>query len=383
MKIAVCLPSFNEAQNIRNITQVIDSGLTALSVQYPQAQLEIVNFDNNSSDGTSNIFLETETQNSKQSFIIDGVGKGRNILEFCKYAVNNSIDYCLTIDSDITSANPDWIIKLINPLVNKDANYVAPVYERSRFEGSSTNHFAFPLIYAITGYSVRQPIAGDFSFTRSIAKAILENKLAKNELIQEYGIDIFMTLTVIGIGEKIIQVDLGRKIHSPSFNKLEYMFPQVATAALISLSSIKLTRSNHQESNIKNNIKPDSNLQFLHKEYALKMMQNALNELQEVGSFDWADAKLTKSFIDVISENNIYEEKISDIWTSLLTKWISHFLKSNLTPNLARKAGKELLPFFVLRATTFWIWSETREASDVEIAIQKQAEVLKTKVSII
>ncbi len=48
MKIAVCLPSFNEAQNIRKITQIVDQGLTDMTVVYPNLQMEIINFDSNS-----------------------------------------------------------------------------------------------------------------------------------------------------------------------------------------------------------------------------------------------------------------------------------------------------------------------------------------------
>lgn len=170
MKIAVCIPSLNEKDNIKNITQIIDQGLVDLISIYPDAQTEIINFDSNSSDGTPDIFILTETKSSKRSEIIkNAAGKGRNIIEFCRYAVENNIDYCLTIDSDIISATSDWVIKLIKPLINNDADYVTPIYEHSRFEGSSTNHFTYPLVYAFMGNVIRQPIAGDFAFTKKIA----------------------------------------------------------------------------------------------------------------------------------------------------------------------------------------------------------------------
>ena len=125
MKVVVCLPSFNEKQDIRNITQTVDQGLTDLALIYRDAQIEIINFDSNSTDGTSDTFIKTKTKHFKHSIVIkDDGGKGKNILEFCKYAVKNNVDYCLTIDSDITSATPNWITKLIQPLINNSADYV-------------------------------------------------------------------------------------------------------------------------------------------------------------------------------------------------------------------------------------------------------------------
>jgi|AntAceMinimDraft_4_1070372.scaffolds.fasta_scaffold16892_4 glycosyltransferase involved in cell wall biosynthesis len=380
MKIAVCIPSLNEKDNIKNITQIIDQGLVDLISIYPDAQTEIINFDSNSSDGTPDIFISTETKSSKRSEIIkNAAGKGKNIIEFCRYAVENNIDYCLTIDSDIISATSDWVIKLIKPLINNDADYVTPIYERSRFEGSSTNHFTYPLVYAFTGNVIRQPIAGDFAFTKKIALAIYENKIHENKSIQRYGIDIFMTLTAISVSGKIYQVDLGKKIHSPSFNKLEYMFPQIASSFLLTVSSVNFIHKNISEVTTKSNIL--SNLQFLHKKSAQEMKNNALTILNAVSGLEWADLDLLLRYKKTFSMMSMDENEMMDLWTSILSSWINYFSKLNLTPSLAKKAGDELLPFFVLRATNFWLWAETVEVSKVELAIRKQSEVLKEKLN--
>lgn len=378
MKIAVCIPSFNEKDNIQNITQIVDKGLTKLTYIYPGLQTEIINFDSNSDDGTSDVFVSTKTKNYKSSKIIKKTqGKGKNIIEFCKYVVKNNIDYCLTIDSDIISATPDWIIKLVQPLINNNADYVVPVYERSRFEGSSTNHFVFPLVYALTGYIIRQPIAGDFAFTRKIALAIYKNKIYKNESIQRYGIDIFMTLTAISISEEIYQVDLDKKIHSPSFSKLEYMFPQIASSVLLTINSINLFKESIMESKTKINILSD--LRFSHKKIAQEMRNSALINLERILSLEWVDLNLISKYKKVSSMININEGEMMNLWTSILFSWIKYFYKLNSISFLSKKAGDELLPFFVLRATNFWLWSEKMKVSEVELAIRRQAEVLKEK----
>lgn len=379
MKIAVCLPSLNEAQNIQNITQIIDRGLDDFVVAYPDAQVEIINFDSNSFDNTAIIFLETKTNSPKRSIVIkDVLGKGKNILEFCKYVVKNNIDYCLTIDSDIVSATPDWVAKLLKPLIKDGAEYVTPVYERSRFEGSSTNHFAFPFIYAFTGNRICQPIAGDFAFTHKIASVILESDMATDEAVQRYGIDIFMSICAIGISNKISQVNLGKKLHAPSFSKLEYMFPQIAATALMSINSIKLPKQKTCTSETKSDIL--SSLQFAHRKTAQKMKLDALTKLKnEKMNLGCINLELIEEYIRVASAENIVEKAMTNVWTSVLASWANHYITPNLTSVMAGQAGEYLLPFFVLRATNFWFWAETVEVAKVEATIQKQAEILRDK----
>lgn len=62
MKIAVGIPSFNEASNIKFVTQKVDIGLLALKKQFPNIEkVFIINVDNGSNDGTQEVFKNTKT----------------------------------------------------------------------------------------------------------------------------------------------------------------------------------------------------------------------------------------------------------------------------------------------------------------------------------
>lgn len=373
MKIAICLPSYNEAGNIQNITRVVDQGLTDLLLEKNDVETVIVNVDSNSSDNTNGLFEETETTHQKHSIIVAGEGgKGKNILEFCSYATKNAIDYCITIDTDITSANPDWVAKLLLPMINDGAVYVTPLYQRSRFEGSSTNHFSFPIIYALTGQIIRQPIAGDFGFTLQLARDILDSDFSNSEAVQKYGIDIFMTVTAVRTGKYIANVDLGKKIHAPSFNKLEYMFPQIAASVLMSTAA---KFSETQTVNIGDEINILPGLNFNHREAAEEMSKRALGVLESL-ELDWIKKKTIDSFLQSFES----QDDALNRWTDLLALWFSHFHRLSLHDDeRAMQAGQELLPFFVARSTNFWFWSETAEVVDVERIIRQQAELLRDK----
>ena len=90
----------------------------------------------------------------------------------------------------VISMNDNWIHTFLDKLINEKFNYVVPSYKRSRFEGSTTNQFAYPILYALTGKRIRQPIGGDFAFDKNYIDYII--KQPYNDSIKKYGIDIYI-----------------------------------------------------------------------------------------------------------------------------------------------------------------------------------------------
>lgn len=220
MKVAVCIPSYNEKENIQNITRIIDEGLSKLDVEYSV----IVNCDNNSPDGTNNLFNMTATKHKKISIVDSRKGKGVNLLNFFKYCQQNDIDYAFTFDSDLKSINATWIEKYYESL-KKGNDFVLPLYKRNYQEGNTTNHFIGLVLYEKYGVFIRQPIGGDYGFNKKYINTILKNKFTSNILM--YGIDIFMVVTAIYNDMNIDEVELGHKVHKPSLSKMELIFESV------------------------------------------------------------------------------------------------------------------------------------------------------------
>src|SRR5262249_22239298 len=76
VKIAVVIPTRNEAPTIAGVTAAADAGLSALG-----GGALIVNADGGSDDGTGEVFLATPTGTSKRLLAVEGEpGKGRNLL---------------------------------------------------------------------------------------------------------------------------------------------------------------------------------------------------------------------------------------------------------------------------------------------------------------
>ena len=223
VELVVGIPSYNEADNIAFVVKQIDSGLQQY---YPDKNALIINVDNNSPDGTKKVFLRTQTKTDKKYIsTLPGVkGKGNNFYNLFQEIKKLRPRACLVVDADLQSIEPDWIKKMLQPILD-GYDYILPLYSRNEYDGSITNTIVYPVLYGILGINLRQPIAGDFSFSPNLSAAWLQPDW--QESTRQFGIDIFMTLGAIFNKFRIGQVGLGSKIHKPSAPKLGPMFSQV------------------------------------------------------------------------------------------------------------------------------------------------------------
>ena len=225
--IIVGIPSYNEADCISVPTDTASRGLEEY---FPQAKSVIINVDNNSSDGTRDAFMDTPTKVPKIYISTpEGVkGKGNNLRNLFKAAVELNAQAVAVVDADLKSITPQWIQYLVEPLMGR-FDYVSPIYLRHKYDGTITNHIAYPMIRTLGGLRVRQPIGGDFGFSGRAARAFLAEKLWTDKT-GNFGIDIWMTTIAVARQFNVCQAFLGTpKIHRPKdpAGDLAPMFKQV------------------------------------------------------------------------------------------------------------------------------------------------------------
>jgi len=204
--IIVGIPSYNEADSIAYPTDVASRGLLE---HFPDKRSVIINVDNHSPDGTRDAFMNTPTKVPKIYISTpEGVkGKGNNFRNLFEAAVELRAKAVVVVDADLKSITPQWIQYLGEPLF-AGFNFVTPIYVRHKYDGSITNHIAYPLLRTLFGLRVRQPIGGDFGFSGRMARAFLSEKLW-NDMIANFGIDIWMTTIAIARRFRVCQTFLG------------------------------------------------------------------------------------------------------------------------------------------------------------------------------
>ena len=212
--IVVGIPSYNEAATISFPTSQAALGLQE---HFNHMDAVIINCDNNSTDGTGKVFMNTDTRGIPKIYLSTpkGVkGKGNNFKNLFRKVLELNAKAVVVVDADLKSITPRWIKNLGEPLFN-DFGFVAPLYVRHKYDGTITNNIAYPMTRSLYGRRVRQPIGGDFGFSGTLAGIFLKSGLW-DEDVSQFGIDIWMTTIAMNEGVPICQAFMGRpKVHNP------------------------------------------------------------------------------------------------------------------------------------------------------------------------
>lgn len=373
--IIVGIPTYNEADSISNTVRKIDKGLSKYFLKYSAL---IVNMDSQSTDGTSRVFLSVKTRTEKISLTVNKQprGKGANIFSLLKLSKKLDAKYIATIDADITTITERWPKLLLDPVIKEEFDFVAPIYTRNRYEGNTTNHFCFPLLYAWFGRQLNQPIGGDFAFSGRFAEYILKQQKPKNAFL--YGIDIFLSTHALGGNFRVKEAYLGRKIHKPSFAKVIPMFQQVAATMPFILPKYKSEYNVSKpsaETREKQRIdffirKPEPAKVAILKKYAFQNLQQLpVENIQKYSGLNLEKIKEIQKSKSLISENE---------WLNILASMSKYIAKHTVSDKRATDIAVAISPFFFLRVLTYFNDLEKmKNQKDIDALIFRQAEGLR------
>lgn len=222
----VGIPSYCNQQNIGNVLEKVGQGLKE---SYPRMRSVIFVSDGGSTDDTRECAEQTNTYGVEKIVGIyrGPAGKGSALRAVFAVTCLLGARACMCVDADLRSIKPEWVKKLISPVVENKCDYVAPLYFRHKYDATITNDIAYPLTRSLYGVRVRQPIGGDFGLSSEIAAEYLKQDVWDTD-VAKFGIDIFMTTTAICHGYRIGESPLGAKSHAPKDPiNLTPMFRQV------------------------------------------------------------------------------------------------------------------------------------------------------------
>ncbi len=238
--IIVGIPSYNNAGSISRVIKAAELGLAKYFPQYKglilvseggdiAATRQAIDalkdkhyFDNSFINRPS---VETEIMATRYNGLS---GKGTAMKAIFEAAKILDVKAGCMLDSDLRSISPGWIELLIAPIIQKDFGFVTPYYCRHKYDGTITNMIAYPLTWSLYGRRVRQPIGGDFGFSKDLIVSLLSKDVWETD-IARFGIDIWMTTVAICEQFTICQSYLGSKIHDDKDpgKDLSPMFKQV------------------------------------------------------------------------------------------------------------------------------------------------------------
>jgi hypothetical protein len=211
--IMVAIPAYN---NERTISHVMETAAEGLSTFFADMKSVLFVCEGGSLDETKNVARMTDIGLSVDKMVgtyRGESGKGNALRAVFQTAITLGVKGCALIDGDTRSVTPDWVNNLLTPVIREDFDFVAPYYKRYKFDGTITNVIVYPMLSALYGKRLRQPIGGDYGLSNSFI-----NLLGKEDVwdvfVGQFGIDAWMTITAITKGIRICQANLGAKVHA-------------------------------------------------------------------------------------------------------------------------------------------------------------------------
>jgi hypothetical protein len=210
--LVVGLPTYKNSRTIGTVMATLAEGLTT---HFGASRALLVVSDGGSTDETLEVAQTTPlpTQVSRLVTAYRGAtGKGSAIRAVLQAADAVDARACAIVDADLRSITPEWVERLLGPVVSAEADFVTPVYTRDRHEVTINDLIAYPLTRALYGRDVRQPLGGEVAmgpraWTNFTSRDVWETDVAR------FGIHIWMTTLAMNSGWRLYQAPLGTKTH--------------------------------------------------------------------------------------------------------------------------------------------------------------------------
>jgi hypothetical protein len=223
--LVIGIPARNEAATIVALAEAFEDGAALLG---EIATVELVLAYQDSDDDTLDRFLSRHSRIPQRVLRspAGASGKGRNVKLLVEHAVAWDADLLL-VDGDMRDYAPVDVARFVAAGYDNRWDLVLPLWCRPWGHANVTNYLAVPLLYALFGARVRQPLAGQ----RLLAHRWLR-QLATTLLPDDYGVDIALTMAVLDSGGRVGQVVMPRVDHDNRQLNSRTIMVEVARTAL-------------------------------------------------------------------------------------------------------------------------------------------------------
>jgi glucosylglycerate synthase len=222
--ILVGIPTFNNRGTIEQVLNAVQVGLVKY---FPRERTALINPDGGSNDGTPEIVqnasirdfrtllsaspLRTTHRITEPYRALDGKGSALRIVLAAADLLRAKA--CVIVSPDLESITPEWIEGLVRPVYREKFDFVTPIYHRHKYDGLLIKNIIAPVIRALYGVRIREPVGGEFAFSGPLACHYLEQDIWHGELAHA-GPEVWMTTSAVVGGFKVCQSFLGPKLHA-------------------------------------------------------------------------------------------------------------------------------------------------------------------------
>jgi len=231
--------------NAATIGDVIRNAFQGLAASFPGNRSVLVHADGGSNDRTAELALRAAPEPNELVQVAYPVypvhllspdyhgipGKGNAVRAVFEVARKLEAKACAVVDADIRELTPQWTEALARPVFEGPFDLVTPHYQRHKYDGTVINGIVYPLVRALYGKRIRQPIGADFGYSARLVTHLMQ--VPWDPEATGAGVDAWITMQSIAGGFKLAQAALGPRAQSQSGPP-----PQLSTALAQVLGSL-------------------------------------------------------------------------------------------------------------------------------------------------
>ena len=219
--IVVGLTSYNDVRTIGAVISAVQEGL---SRYFDSSEARLVLADARSTDGTPDaaraaasaalLELEDPAPAAFGAVPYHGYpGRPGALRAILQTAQRLGARGCALLDAALDTVTPDWIERLIAPVLTDGFDYVSPYFVRRVNEGAITKGIVYPMFRALYGVRLRQPAAAEFGCSGRLAAEFLQQDFWSLEPA-DAGIDLWLAAAAACGDFRICEAPLGARTTS-------------------------------------------------------------------------------------------------------------------------------------------------------------------------
>ncbi len=388
--LLVGIPSYNNAGTIGHVVTAVTAGLAKY---FPGHSAVVVNSDGGSTDGTQDAVRRATLQDSHTILVAQPArvperivtayqgmpGKGSAFRTIFEIARRLDASACAVVDSDLRSITPEWVQLLLAPVADEGFDYVAPLYSRHKYDGTITNSIVYPLVRALYGKRIRQPIGGDFGFSGRLAAHFLQHDVWDTD-VARYGIDIWMTTTALTGDFLVCQSYLGAKIHDAKD-------PGADLSTMLRQVTGSLFRQLEQHQQFWTGVTGSIPVPEFGFKYAVGLEPVPVNLQRMVAAFEGGVREFDEIYRQFLSETTLGALRglagqtatqftmPADLWVRLVYDYVAAYHHRRLN---ADHLLRSLTPLYLGRTAAWVVEAAPLDAGGVERALDQLSERFET-----
>jgi len=123
---------------------------------------------------------------------------------------------CCLVASEMENATPDWVCRLLDPLLESEMDLVVPYYTPHKWQGLLNNSILYPLIRSLYGKRIHNPLGPDVGVSRRLAQKLAGATRNGNAGFEQ--VHPLASLTPVSVCEnlQICQVRVGSRVYPPT-----------------------------------------------------------------------------------------------------------------------------------------------------------------------